>query len=106
MKPPAIAFGPGGSHCEKPPLARDTLQAMGATVAETDTGLRDEISYRARHQHFAGLGECADSRPDVDAKAGKVVAHEFAFAAVNAGAAHGSARRGLHCRPLNVESSR
>src|SRR4029453_9521236 len=73
-------------HGKEPPLARDTLELLGAAVRKRDTRADDKALAGAGDEPLVRPGECADPRADVDGHAADVVADELALAGVQAGA--------------------
>ena len=66
------------------PLAGNALERAVATVCEA-TGAGDQILYGAGDQNFVRLSE-RNTRADVDRDAADILAHNFAFAGVEASA--------------------
>src|SRR5262249_57688450 len=58
----------------------------GVWVVEVEAGPGDYILDRLRHEHFAGVRERGDARPDVDGDPSHLFADELTLAGVDAGA--------------------
>src|SRR5215204_2160340 len=75
----------GSDRRPEVPLAGDPLQHLGAAVVEAEVRTDDEVLDRARDEHLARPGQRADSRADVDADAGDIVAAALDLAGVQPG---------------------
>src|SRR5262249_35623017 len=73
----------GSDRGVDPPLARDALELVDATILEGEAGAGDEILNRLRDEHLARPGEGGDSRPGVDGDAADLRAVQLALARVD-----------------------
>ena len=66
--------------CEYTPLARDTLEGLGAAVVEAQPRARYQILDCARHQNLASTGKRRNPRANVNSDTTNIVADHFALA--------------------------
>src|SRR5258706_5387935 len=68
------------------PFSRNALEMVGASGIEANAGPGHEIFHRVGYQNLCRLRQGCDPRGGMHRNAADVVAHEFAFAGVQAGA--------------------